>query len=68
MNILAIIFIGIIITNQINSLLGAMFPLPRVLYAISSDGLIFRVLSKINSRFRTPLLATILSGIFAGLL
>lgn len=42
-----------------------MFPLPRVLYAISSDGLIFRFLSKINDRFKTPLLATALSGLFA---
>jgi hypothetical protein len=50
------------------SLLGAMFPLPRILYAISSDGLIFRFLSKLNARFQTPLLATILSGIFAGLM
>ena len=47
------------------SLLGAMFPLPRVLYAISSDGLIFRFLAKINDRFKTPLLATALSGFFA---
>ena len=50
------------------SLLGAMFPLPRVLYAIASDGLIFRVLSKINPTFKTPLLATILSGLFAGIM
>lgn len=42
-----------------------MFPLPRVLYAISSDGLIFRSLSKVSQRFKTPLLATILSGLFA---
>lgn len=42
-----------------------MFPLPRVLYAISSDGLIFRVLSKVSQRFKTPLLATIISGLFA---
>jgi amino acid transporter len=48
------------------SLLGAMFPLPRVLYAIASDGLIFRFLSKIDSKFRTPLIATIISGLFAG--
>jgi amino acid transporter len=48
------------------SLLGAMFPLPRVLYAIASDGLIFRWLSNINDRFKTPLGATILSGLFAG--
>lgn len=47
------------------SLLGAMFPLPRVLYAIASDGLIFRFLARINERFRTPLISTILSGLFA---
>jgi cationic amino acid transporter 3 len=45
-----------------------MFPLPRVLYAIASDGLIFRTLSKLSSKFRTPLLATILSGLFAGIM
>ena len=50
------------------SLLGAMFPLPRILYAIASDGLIFRFLAKLNAKFQTPLLATILSGIFAGLM
>ena len=48
------------------SLLGAMFPLPRVIYAIASDGLIFRVLASVSERFKTPFLATILSGIFAG--
>lgn len=47
------------------SLLGAMFPLPRVLYAIASDGLIFRFLARINEHFRTPLISTILSGLFA---
>ena len=48
------------------SLLGAMFPLPRVIYAISSDGLLFKFLSNVSARFKTPLLATVLSGIFAG--
>lgn len=48
------------------SLLGAMFPLPRVIYAISSDGLLFKFLAKVNERFKTPLLATAISGIFAG--
>jgi amino acid transporter len=47
------------------SLLGAMFPLPRVLYAIASDGLIYKFLAKIQPRLQTPLLATILSGFFA---
>jgi hypothetical protein len=43
-----------------------MFPLPRILYAIASDGLIFRFLARINSRFKTPLIATLLSGLLAG--
>lgn len=47
------------------SLLGAMFPLPRVLYAIASDGLIFRFLSRIHPRLMTPVIGTILSGFFA---
>ncbi|KAK3103616.1 hypothetical protein FSP39_020550 [Pinctada imbricata] len=48
------------------SLLGAMFPLPRVIYAMASDGLLFTLLGKINERFKTPLLGTMLSGLFAG--
>lgn len=48
------------------SLLGAMFPLPRVLYAMASDGVIFRSLANVHPRFKTPLFATIISGVFAG--
>ncbi|KAK9877034.1 hypothetical protein WA026_016060 [Henosepilachna vigintioctopunctata] len=48
------------------SLLGAMFPLPRVLYAMGDDGLIFKILSKIHPKFKTPLLATMFSGLLAG--
>ena len=43
-----------------------MFPMPRVIYAMASDGLIFHFLSYVNERFKTPLTATITAGIMAG--
>lgn len=48
------------------SLLGAMFPLPRVLYAMSNDGIIFKKLKTIHPRTQTPIIATVLSGLLAG--
>lgn len=48
------------------SLLGAIFPLPRVLYAMGSDGIIFRFLAKVHPKYQTPLIATAVSGVFAG--
>ncbi|KAL6436224.1 hypothetical protein ACFW04_004657 [Cataglyphis niger] len=50
------------------SLLGAMFPLPRVLYAMANDGIIFKTLSKVNSKTMTPVHGTILSGLLSGLM
>ena len=49
------------------SLLGAMFPLPRVLYAMASDGIIFKFLAKIHPRTVTPVLGTVLSGALTGI-
>ncbi|KAL8622687.1 hypothetical protein ACOMHN_009321 [Nucella lapillus] len=50
------------------SLMGAMFPLPRILYAMGSDGLLFRSLGRVSDRFHTPLLGTVVSGLFAGVM
>uniref|UniRef100_G1MIB5 Cationic amino acid transporter 3 n=2 Tax=Ailuropoda melanoleuca TaxID=9646 RepID=G1MIB5_AILME len=48
-----------------SSLLGTMFPMPRVIYAMADDGLLFRGLARIHPRTHTPIMATMVSGIFA---
>lgn len=60
-----IVSIGAIFSLCTNSL-GAMFPLPRVLYAMSSDGIMFKKLRAVNSKTKTPILATIISGAISG--
>ncbi|KAG7461840.1 hypothetical protein MATL_G00195330 [Megalops atlanticus] len=47
------------------SLLGSIFPMPRVIYAMAEDGVLFKVLARINPKTKTPLIATMTSGIVA---
>lgn len=51
-----------------SSLLGALFSLPRILYAMSSDGVLFRALSKVNPKTRTPMNATLIAGFLSAIL
>lgn len=41
------------------SLMGSMFPLPRIVYAMSSDGLIFKWMGEVSDRFHTPMYGTL---------
>lgn len=52
----------------ISSLLGTLYPLPRILYAISSDGLLFGVFKRVNKCTQTPIHATMLSCFLAATL
>lgn len=50
------------------SLMGSMFPLPRIVYAMSKDGLIFKWLGEVNERFHTPMYGTLFVGVLTGIL
>jgi amino acid transporter len=50
------------------ALLGAMFPLPRVLYSMSSDGIIYKFMSHVCAKNGSPIVATIVSGILTGIM
>ncbi len=43
-----------------------MFPMPRVIYSLALDGLIFKFLSYVIPKLKTPITAALFSGLFAG--
>lgn len=49
------------------AMFGSMFPMPRVIYAMAQDGLIFKQLSHLWQRTNAPGIATIGSGLAASL-
>lgn len=44
-------------------MMGSIFPLPRAVYAMAQDGLLFSCLGSINNLTGTPLVATVVFGV-----
>ncbi|XP_064642630.1 cationic amino acid transporter 2-like [Lineus longissimus] len=49
-------------------LVSAVFPVPRIIYAMSKDGLFFSPFAVINSWTKTPFRATIVVGLFSSII
>jgi cationic amino acid transporter 3 len=45
-----------------------MFPMPRVVYSMASDGLLFEFLAYLVPKLKTPVFASVVTGLLAGLL
>ncbi|XP_051555003.1 probable cationic amino acid transporter [Myxocyprinus asiaticus] len=50
------------------SLLGSLFPMPRIIYAMAEDGLLFRFLANVSTYTETPAVACVVSGFLSALL
>ncbi|CAF1335102.1 unnamed protein product [Adineta ricciae] len=56
------------VTGLTSSIIGSLFPLPRVLYSMASDGLLFSLFSKISIKSHTPIYSTLIGGFLSALM
>ena len=62
-----VISVGAIISLA-TCLFASMFPMPRVVYAMASDGLLFEFLAYLLPKLKTPVFASLVTGLLAGFL
>lgn len=56
------------IVGTFASLIGALLPIPRVVYSMANDGLMYKFLASVHPAFGTPFTATLVTSIIAGVL
>ncbi|KAF5292813.1 hypothetical protein FQA39_LY13858 [Lamprigera yunnana] len=56
------------ICGMTTTLFGSLFSLPRCMYAMASDGLLFGFLGNVNSKIQIPLTNLIISGISSAII
>jgi len=63
---LAGVFISmLILVSIIGAMNGMVLTGPRVYYAMAEDGLFFRAFARMSARYRTPVLAIVVQGVWA---
>ncbi|XP_063965232.1 cationic amino acid transporter 2-like [Lytechinus pictus] len=50
------------------SMMGSIFPLPRIIFAMARDGVIFKFLAKVNPHSNVPIYAAISAGLLTALM
>ncbi|XP_074102622.1 cationic amino acid transporter 4 [Cotesia typhae] len=50
------------------TLFGSLFSLPRIIYAMASDGLIFSFLGRVNERTQLPIINLAISGVMCSII
>lgn len=48
--------------------MGSLFPLPRVLYSMASDGLLFPIFAHVSTKSRTPIYSTLIGGLISAVM
>ena len=62
-----VVAIGSLISLS-TSMMGSIFPLPRIIYAMAKDGVIFKFLAKVNPHTNVPVYAAISAGLLTALM